>query len=297
MTKLAIIIVNYKREDLTINLVEQELSKVSIAHKTIIVNNSATDRSNHTLCKELNAILVSDVNIQLGSDGDVFVVSSLDNLGFARGNNLGVMFAKKMFHPQYILFTNNDIKLIGNRVVDGLIKKMENNSNIGIIGPRVVGMDGKCQSPYPYRSFWNRHVWIYWSSFFYTSKKKIEKFGLDYPEKAKEGFHYYVMGSFFMVRADDLYRCGMFDPNTFLYAEEVILSERMAAIGKGVYYAPFVEVIHEHGATTSKYARNKVNDWQFNSECYYYKTYKNVCIAEIWVARLTRFLLKVIGKA
>ena len=73
------------------------------------------------------------------------------------------------------------------------------------------------------------------------------------------------MGSFLLVKAFDFYNCGMFDSHTFLYAEEPILAERMAAIGKRVYYYPDSEVIHEHGVTTSKFAKDKRSEWQFES--------------------------------
>lgn len=294
--KLSIIIVNYRNEDLTINFVKKELSKIKIPHVTVIVNNEATDESNSKLCQALNAQLVTSNYVGNESLCNIFIISSEDNLGFAKGNNLGVYFSKKNFQPEYYLFTNNDIQITDVEVVEKLISKLNIIDAAGIIGPRVVGLDGKNQSPYPYRSFWYRHIWIYWSSFIYSKQKKIQKFEIDYPDRAEEGFHYYVMGSFFVVRACDFYKCGMFDPATFLYAEELILSERMRIIGKKVYYYPGTYVIHAHGQTTKKYGGDRINDWLFESECYYYKAYMGVKPPLIFIAKVTRILLKLIGK-
>ena len=289
---LAIVIINYKMDELTISFVRDELSKVACAHKTVIVNNSATDESNALLCEALDACLVGSGEAEFDIDKDVFVLPATENLGFAKGNNLGAEFCRKWFKPGYILFTNNDIRLLDTNVVEALADKMDEVQDAGVIGPRILGLDGVEQSPYPYRSFWNKEVWMYWSTPFYSKEKKIRKFQLDYAKWAQEGFHYYVMGSFLMVRAEDFFNCGMFDPNTFLYAEEPILSERMAAVGKGIYYYPEVSVLHIHGGTISKTAARKSRDWQFKSDCYYYKTYRNTGWLMLLLGKLTHALVK-----
>ena len=123
--ELFIVTINYRQEELTIRFVKNELSKIQLPHKTIIVNNSATIGSNHLLCKELNATLVEDINEETDTQRDTFVISSIDNLGFARGNNLGAEFCRKWFASEYILFTNNDIRLISNDIAERLIQKLD----------------------------------------------------------------------------------------------------------------------------------------------------------------------------
>lgn len=294
---VAVIVINYRMEGLTVKMVLEELSKIVVPHKTIVVNNGATEASDIALTKGLNAQLILNLDEQQADvSKDTFVISSKENLGFARGNNLGAKFCKRVFDSEYLLFTNNDIKFSDSDVVERLLDKMQATPGIGVIGPRVVGLDGKEQSPHPYLSFWDRMVWMYWSTFFYSKEKKIRRFHLDYTQKAKEGFHYYVMGSFFIVNADDFYQCGMMDSKTFMYAEELILSERMKAIGKGIYYYPQVTVIHAHGATTAKHAHGKSQDWQFESLMYYYKAYLHVCWPILQLGRITHYLMKLTKK-
>lgn len=292
--QLAIVVINYKMEDLTINMVKKELSKISIPHKTIVVNNAATPRSGAYLTEMLHAIYVKDVEVAIDTSDGIFVISSEENLGFARGNNLGASFCIRNFQPEYILFTNNDVLLQDSDVVQCLIRKLQENPNAGVVGPRVVGLDGKCQSPWPYRSFWERQVWMYWSSLFLSASKKRDVFRLDYPEHAQEGFHYYVMGSFFMVRTSDFIKCDMFDPHTFLYAEEPILAERMKSIGKGVYYTTDATVVHAHGTTTKKFSKGKSRDWQFESDCYYYRTYRHVKWPILMLGKFTHWIVGVL---
>lgn len=158
---LAIIVINYKMEAMTVSFIQSELSKITLPHIIIVVNNAATDESNTFLCKALNASLFYDKKERVDKLGDIVVISSSENLGFAKGNNLGVELCRDYFQPDYILFTNNDIKLKDKEVVERLVQRLDSVSDAGIIGPQVIGLDGKNQSPYPYRSFWDRHVWIY----------------------------------------------------------------------------------------------------------------------------------------
>ena len=161
----------------------------------------------------------------------------------------------------------------------------------GAIGPKVIGLDGNLQSPEPFIPFWKRHVALYWSNLFMSKSRKAKVFGDDYARTAAEGWHYRVSGSFFMVRASDWKACGGMDPNTFLYSEEMILSERLKKEGKGVYYYPEVAVIHEHGTTTRKYYDEyRIRMMKFRSECYYYRTYIGTPSWQIAVARFTYFL-------
>lgn len=296
---LVIIIVNYKNEQKTIDYVEQELSKIKINHRIIIVNNGATEQSDHILTDSLHACLVHDIDKNY-PPSLCYIISNPENSGFAQGNNLGATFAKDHFQPDFILFSNNDIRFLSDNVVEKLIAKLQVTPTAGMIGPKVIGLKGEQQSPEPFRTFWDRHIWMFLSTFFYSKRKKIMRFQLDYAQTAKEGFHYKIMGSFFIVNAKDFYRCGMMDPNTFLYAEEPILSERMSSIGKRVYYYPEATVIHEHGATTSKHLKWKTgSDIGFKSECYYYKTYIGTPSWQIFLARIIHIIYNNIktGKA
>ena len=202
---------------------------------------------------------------------------------------MGVEFATKHFDINYILFTNNDIRFLNCNVIEALISKLDSlNNEIALIGPRVIGLDGKNQSPEPYYPFWNRYVWMYWLTPFLSSSRKGKFFKLDYSQTAKEGIHYKIMGSFFIVKKIDFLSCGMLDPNTFLFSEEVILTERLNSIGRKVYYYPDVAVLHEHGMTISNHLdKKKKLLTQFISESYYYSCYKNVSELSIFIGRLS----------
>lgn len=270
-----IIIVNYRSDLLTIDYVQKELSKIKLPHIIVVVNNSAIESSNNLLCDSLHATLVENFNVSVcQNESNVYVISSEENLGFAKGNNLGVRFLQKHYpFCDYVLFSNNDIQIVDSDVCERLIKKITSNREIGLIGPKVIGLKGEFQSPEPYIPMADYFCWMYLFTLFLSKKKKRKRFQLDYSKNAKEGYHYKVMGSFFIVRLSDYIACGMMDEMTFLYAEEVILSERLKSIGKKVYYYPRVSVVHAHGVTTKKLGKVGINKFLLDSMMYYYHNY------------------------
>jgi N-acetylglucosaminyl-diphospho-decaprenol L-rhamnosyltransferase len=287
--RLCIIVINYKSENLTINFIKNELSKLTISFQIIIVNNEATESSDNFLLSKLDATRITNyasTHCNNLCNKRIFILSSKRNLGFAKGNNLAVEFVSKNLNSDFILFSNNDIHINETNVINILANKMLMNKKIGMVGPKIIGIDGKCQSPEPYQGIWKKYFLFFYFSRFFNSKYKSHFFDCDYSEKAKEGFHYRIMGSFFLVKLQDYIDCGMMDPKTFLYAEESILSERMMKIGKGAYYLPTVSVIHEHGKITNKsFKEKKRKMYQFHSDSYYYKKYRKINFLTIEIIR------------
>ena len=257
---IAVVIVNYKSQRRTIDYVANEVSKISAPHRVIVVDNSSCEES----LKELRE----------GLGKDAVILPCAENLGFARANNLAGEWARDNFAPEYILFSNNDISFSGGDPVTDLCKVLEENEEIGIAGPSVVGLDGRMQSPMRYISFYDKHIKMYTSFLYMSRKKRSEYFKFDYAETAPEGICYAVSGSFFLVRAKSFFDCGMMDPNTFLYGEEFILSDRMAGAGYKAYYCPRVKVIHEHEKTTSTFfSDSKRRNMGIDSLYYWASTY------------------------
>ena len=280
---VGVIIVNYQNQQLTVRFIRDELSKLSDELCVVIVNNGATSYSDEELIVSLHAERVT-IDSFHASTSCVYLLSSPENLGFAKANNLAVDFINRYLKCEYLLFANNDIIIQDSNVIQQLTGKLKGNVDIGMIGPQVVGVNGEKQSPFPYQSFWDRYVRMYAYTPFLTKVRKDERFQLNYPQKALEGFHYRIMGSFFMMRLADYKAIDGMDPTTFLYAEELILSERLKQIGKGVYYDPQVSVLHEHGATTRKsMTSSAVREEQLKSECYYYHQYINVPKWELFI--------------
>ena len=274
---VGIVIVSYRSDDLTFRFVREDLSRIRVPYQVVVVDNGET--GSRALQERLPEVTV--------------LVS--ENRGYACACNLGAEWLRDQVRPEYILFCNNDIRFQSDRVVETLCETLSAHPEAGAIGPCIVGPDGLRQSPEPYRGLWNRYVWMYVLTPFLSQERKIEKFRLDYAQKASAGYHYKLMGSFLMVRADAFFEAGRFDERTFLYAEEPILSERLSRIGKRCWFCPDVTVLHDHGAVIgSSFRKKEMDRMQFRSMAYYYRRYRGYPAWEISVVRMLYRLIRVV---
>ena len=270
MKSVTVVIVNYKNEALTIRFVKEELPKIDCPYYVVIVNNTSTKESDEALSVSMSAPIIYDLDNYHISEARCYIIHSNSNDGFASANNTGAIFNNKYLHSDYLLFTNNDIIILSDNNISRMIQKIETDNSVGLIGPKVKGPDGRLQSPEPFQSFYELMIYPYIKPFLFKKKEH----SLSYAARAQEGYHYKVMGSFFMMNNEDFFRCGMMDSHTFLYFEESILTERLKIIGKKVYYFPAVEVYHAHSQTISKYSSFiKQRNYMFESGAYYFRHY------------------------
>ena len=292
MKSVAVVIVNYKNEALTIRFVKEQLPKIDCPYYVIIVNNSSMQESDRALSLSLSAPIVYDIDNYHTSEAQCYIIHCKSNEGFASANNIGALFNNKFLHSDYLLFSNNDIIIMSDRNISRMIKKIEEDNSVGLIGPKVKGPDGRLQSPEPFQSFYEIMINPYIESFFLQKKKYVQS----YAEQAKEGYHYKVMGSFFMMSNEDFFRCGMMDSHTFLYFEESILTERLKLIKKKVYYYPDVEVYHAHSQTISKYSSfKKQRNYMFESGAYYFRQYVHTPRINIFFAWVLKEISLIVG--
>ena len=280
---IGIIIVSYGDPGRTVRFVKEECAKVAAEHRVVVVDNGGVEFSTELL--------------QKGLGPDAVVLPAGGNIGFARANNLGAGYAIRELGADLLLFVNNDIVFTDADVADRLAARLPAIPEAGMIGPKVVGLDGRLQSPEPFRSFACQHLLPYWGKLFMSRRALDEKLQRDYAEKAAEGPHYRLMGSIFMMRSADFEACGGMDPGTFLFAEEAILSERLKRIGKCVWYDPSVQVLHEHGATIGKHFNQvKRRRMRLESDAYYYRKYIGLSHLQLFAARLTYALKALFGR-
>lgn len=284
---LGIVVVSYKTDELTISYLQNELSKIGLDNKIIIVNNSGDIMSSSHIAQRCSAHLIldrSDIDITK----NVFVIGCADNLGYSRGNNLGAQILLQHFPIDHLLFSNNDIKIIDSNVIETLVDVMDMNDDVGVVGPRILGLDGRDQNPSRYMSVWTKYIipWLLYPLVYPLVKRGYFK---DVIHGASEGAYYRVSGCFMLVRATAYLEVDGFDSETFLYAEEEILSERMLLRGYKVYYCVKASIVHEHGAVTRQFlsARQGFSS-SFESELYYYCSYIGISTLALLLAKLSK---------
>ena len=290
-----VIIIDFNSAARTIKYIQdfRKFSQLKYPH-FVVVDNSCNENNLDVLiegdfCKEKTEF---DGNLYLNRKCLVAVYEATANEGFAKGNNIGFKIAKKIFDDQIIVFSNNDIIFDETFDFSLLVKIILNNKKIAAIGPKIVGVDGRNQTPYIYQNIYER--WIFPNLLWPLNKLLLRK-KTDIVPLNQCGSVYRLLGAFMVVSASVFEEINGFDENTFLYAEELILSERLSKMNYETYYCPDVTLVHEGGFTTKKsmYSIERLQR-RFVSEIYYFKTYRHVHEFTINLAKLSLafFVLK-----
>ena len=281
---LGIIIVIYKSHQQTEAYVSRQLPKIALEHRTVIVDLASDVVVSKALAEKIGAVWIEN-----GTDNvptaPLYVLHTPENLGYARGNNLGVKFLLDIdASTDKMLFSNDDIEFLSDNVVDVLAERLDAMPDVGCIGPMVIDLAGNLQGP-GYRR----------PRIGYTIRRNFgeplfgaARFVLDGGRERISEKVNIVGGCFHMVRTLDFLDAGMFDERTFLYWEEEILSERLKTIGKAVYYEASVKILHYVGNTTGKHAPNLLLvKCELAGQRIYYINYRQIGVLARTVLRLS----------
>jgi N-acetylglucosaminyl-diphospho-decaprenol L-rhamnosyltransferase len=176
----------------------------------------------------------------------VCLIRSLENLGYAAGNNRAVRDAK----GEFLLLLNPDTVVL-NGAVDQLIAFAHLESQAGIWGGRTMFGDGSLNPA----SCWSRQT--LWSLFCQASgvTSIFRRSSLFNPEGIggwdREGVRSVdiVSGCFLLIRQDLWRLLGGFQPEFFMYGEEADLCLRARCFGVRPMVTSAATIIHYGGAS------------------------------------------------
>ena len=121
--KIAVIIINWKKYDLTLNCIDSVLKSSYKNFKIILIDNESQNR-------------FSD---EINKSGNIHIIKNEKNVGFAHANNQGIKYSL-INGFDYVLLLNNDT-LIKNDLIDSLIQQ-SSTLNQKIIQPLILNYDG-----------------------------------------------------------------------------------------------------------------------------------------------------------
>lgn len=226
---VSIILINYKNAKLTSDAVDSVIEKSrGFSYEIIVVDNSNDSAEFAALSKLL--------------EGKAICVDAKANLGFGKGNNLGVVQSK----GKYVHFLNNDTLLMNNAICE-LFRFLEEHHAAGIAGSNLYSLDGKPNHSFtPYVSTAKDPLKS--SSILAIIRRHLlRRPDFNYGCKPlKIGGH--VVGASLMISRADFDRLGGFDKDIFMYAEEALLCYRLInELGLEIYNVPSSKIIHFEG--------------------------------------------------
>lgn len=127
---VSIILINYKTAEMTNDAINSVIEKSKgFEYEIIVVDNSNDDSEFEKL------------KLVVGNKAKLIQAS--DNLGFGKGNNLGV----ENSCGEYLLFLNTDTLLVNNAIFE-MYQFLKNNENVGAVGPNLYTKDMKPNHSY-----------------------------------------------------------------------------------------------------------------------------------------------------
>ncbi|WP_433773045.1 glycosyltransferase family 2 protein [Bacillus wiedmannii] len=257
--KVAIVILNYKNIKETLRVIE-EFKEQTEEIEIIVVDNNSQDESHDILSKKK----------------DITYIQTNDNLGYAKGNNVGIKYAIENMNVSFIIVSNNDIHLPEKNTITMLkdtIRRLP--SNWGYLGPTIKNMDGTLAQYFPKNHTTLIERFINSTLFGLPLRKVYNKFNIKRIKRESVFESEIVSGAFFLLNPKAVENIGAFDPYTFLYGEERILAKKYYQNGYKGFITHDVYVEHENAATTKKYPLiSYVND--LKGEYYYFVKYKSI---------------------
>jgi hypothetical protein len=170
------------------------------------------------------------------------------NRGFGFAMNAGVAATE----ADYLLLLNPDT-WAREGAVSNLVECLEADPRIAVVGPRLANPDG---SPQPsvrgYPTPWRLATEYFFLRWLAPRSRLLNSFyGAGFDHRSSRSVEFLV-GAVLLVRRSAFDEVGGFDPDFFMFNEEVDLCYRLTHTGWRVSFCPNGEFVHVGGASTSK---------------------------------------------
>jgi GT2 family glycosyltransferase len=241
MIDISIIIVNYNVKEFVKNLLfSLHKALENYSSEIIVVDNASSDGS------------VEDIKEKFPY---VKVIANKDNVGFGKANNQGLEISK----GKYIVLLNPDT-IVREDTFSKIIEFMKARPEAGMTTCKVLNPDGTLQLACR-RSFpgpWTSLTKITGLSKIFPKSKLFAKYNLTYLDESEVNEVDAISGSFMMFTRNVYEKVGGFDPQFFMYGEDLDLCFRTQQAGYKVYYIPDTEIIHYKGESTKRSSIDEV---------------------------------------
>jgi GT2 family glycosyltransferase len=238
---LSVIIVNFNVK----HFLEQCLCSLQKALETIesevwVVDNASTDGSTAYLRQRFESVKL---------------IANEKNIGFANANNQGLANCQ----GKYVLYLNPDT-LLPEDCLSKSLAFMEANPNAGALGIRMIDGTGaflpesKRSFPSPFASLYK----LAGLSKLFPRSKVFGRYALGYLDEFANHEVEVLAGAFMLVRTEIVRKLRGFDPDFFMYGEDIDLSYRIQKLGYKNYYFSESTIIHFKGESTRKGSLNYV---------------------------------------
>ena len=233
--QLSVIILNYNvRFFLEQCVASVQEALTNIDSEIIVVDNNSSDDS----CE---MIKMRFPNVKL--------IVNNSNLGFPKGNNIGVAVA----NGDYICILNPDT-VVASDTFEKILAFAEKQENLGIVGCKLIDGSGnflpesKRGIPTPFVALTK----IFGLYKLFPNWRLFNRYYAQHLSENETGKVAILVGAFMIMKRDLYNEIGGFDENCFMYSDDIDLSYMALKSGKLNYYFHETSVIHYKGESTVK---------------------------------------------
>lgn len=204
----------------------------SLPYEIIVVDNNSSDRTREMIRNETP---------------HVRLIANTENLGFAKGCNLGIGAAR----GKYILLLNPDT-IVGKGTLCRTHEYLEDNRDLAVAGCKVLrpngNLDPSCKRELP--SPWDAFCRMVGLSRLFPKSRVFAKYDAGYLDENTRQRISLIDGCYMMLRSEALMDIGLFDERFFIYGEDLDWCKRAHSRGWSIGYDPSGTIIHVKGEST-----------------------------------------------
>jgi GT2 family glycosyltransferase len=196
---------------------------------------------------------------------DVHVIAATENLGFARGTNVGI----RSSHGTNLLFLNSDT-VVSAGAIDSLLGELDRHRDVAVVGPRLVDGQGRAELSFgrmvgPLNELRQRRLMHGYYAGQPNIAAKVDR------ETRMVHFPDWVSGACLLVRREDAAAVGLLDERYFMYLEDVDFCAAIRARGRRVMFTPATEVVHLRGQSVRSAAESTKRAYRRSQVAFYAK--------------------------
>lgn len=250
---LSIIIVSWNVRDLLFACLSSlQAQRERLALQVVVVDSNSSDGSAEMVCSRFPW---------------TELIASPENVGFPRGNNLGLALAR----GRYVMLLNPDTEVLGDALAT-LVAYLEEHADVGVVGPQLLNPDGSVQSSR--RRFPTLATGFFESTWLQplAPRRLLASYYMDdRPDDAPADVDW-VTGAALITRREIVEQVGGLDESYFMYSEELDWCRRIRAAGWRAVYLPAAQVIHHEGKSSEQAVTARHINFQ-RAKLRYYCTY------------------------
>ena len=257
---VSIVIVSFNtREVLRECLESVERESAGLRVEVLVVDNNSSDGSPEMVERDFPVVRLFRSRV---------------NLGFASANNVALEVVK----GRYPVLLNSDAFLRPGALALA-VKHMDEYPEVGLAGARLVGRDDAWQpSARMFPSLMTDFFVMTGLAGKFPKSRLFGRFDRTWADPMEACECDWVPGAFSIIRAEALKKAGLFDPEFFLYSEEVDLCRRIQEAGYKIMYWPDLVVTHIGGESSRQVKSLEMSKsgaqltlWRMRSTLLYYR--------------------------